>query len=310
MCRIRHGEQVRRTDEFQRWISDHSGVFTRADALRCGISPKRFRVGVASGEWVRFRGVWRLADFPPSAASHVWAVLLRAGPRARVSGPTSLWFHGLRVRGTRIYISVPESRHVVVDGAVIIRDRRPDDGGVYVEGIPSVTRQRAVVDSLRLLPPTEGREVLHEALRRGWVDLGYLDQSCRDLKGHRGLVNLRRQTAYAHSGSRAESERVLLRLLRRRRLTGWRFNVAIHDRYGRLIGVGDCVHEASGIVVEVDGRAWHSTAQRFQRDRTRQNMLANGDWHILRFTWEDLTQRPAAVMASIEAALALRSSRR
>ena len=167
-----------------------------------------------------------------------------------------------------------------------------------------------MVDSLRLLPPTEGREVLHEALRRGWVDLGYLDQSCRDLKGHRGLVNLRRQTAYAHQvhgrSLSACSSGCCVVVDSPGGVSTSRYMTAT----GVLIGVGDCVHEASGIVVEVDGRAWHSTAQRFQRDRTRQNMLANGDWHILRFTWEDLTQRPADVLASIEAALALRSSRR
>jgi len=36
----------------------------------------------------------------------------------------------------------------------------------------------------------------------------------------------------------------------------------------------------------------------------RQNAVVNGGWHVLRFSWHDLTQRPDAVLADIGAALA------
>ena len=43
---------------------------------------------------------------------------------------------------------------------------------------------------------------------------------------------------------------------------------------------------------EIDGRAFHSDADRFQRDRTRQNRLVGAGWTVLRFTWNDLRDRP------------------
>jgi len=58
------------------------------------------------------------------------------------------------------------------------------------------------------------------------------------------------------------------------------------------------------VAVEVDGWAWHHDAARFQRDRVRQNVLVNDGWVVLRFTWHDLTARPAAAVAQIRQSLA------
>lgn len=106
----------------------------------------------------------------------------------------------------------------------------------------------------------------------------------------------------AAAGSHAESERVMIRLLRSNGIRGWEANVAIHDG-GRTIGVGDIVFADRYLVVEIDGQAWHSTPDRFQRDRERQNELVNAGWTVLRFTWNDLTLHPETVVAAIARAL-------
>ncbi|MGH3321446.1 MAG: DUF559 domain-containing protein [Streptosporangiaceae bacterium] len=54
-----------------------------------------------------------------------------------------------------------------------------------------------------------------------------------------------------------------------------------------------------GLVIEVDGRAWHSADDRFQRDRRRQNALIVAGYEVLRFTWEDLAESPEYVIATI-----------
>jgi very-short-patch-repair endonuclease len=59
------------------------------------------------------------------------------------------------------------------------------------------------------------------------------------------------------------------------------------------------VFEAERVVVELDGRAFHTTSDRFERDRQRQNQLIGAGWTVRRFTWRDLTQRPAYVVATI-----------
>ncbi len=57
------------------------------------------------------------------------------------------------------------------------------------------------------------------------------------------------------------------------------------------------------VAVEVDGWAWHVTADRFVDDRRRQNALVNLGWTVLRFTWHDLVSRPDGVVDEIRSAL-------
>lgn len=58
------------------------------------------------------------------------------------------------------------------------------------------------------------------------------------------------------------------------------------------------------LVIEVDGYAYHSGDDRFQRDRTKQNALLAAGWRVLRFTWADLVDRPDTVLARITEILA------
>jgi len=70
-----------------------------------------------------------------------------------------------------------------------------------------------------------------------------------------------------------------------------------------LIGIGDIVFEILKLVVEVDGWAFHTTPDRFHRDRERQNRLVAAGWTVLRFTWRDLVERPEYVLATIRTML-------
>ena len=48
----------------------------------------------------------------------------------------------------------------------------------------------------------------------------------------------------------------------------------------------------------------HQGTEQFHANRTRQNCLVNAGFTVLRFTWPDLTDRPAQVSAQIRSALA------
>jgi hypothetical protein len=56
------------------------------------------------------------------------------------------------------------------------------------------------------------------------------------------------------------------------------------------------------------GWAYHHDVDRFRRDRQRQNSLVALGWTVLRFTWADLTQRPAYVLATVRDLGALKST--
>lgn len=298
-----------RSEKFDSWVLAHGGVFTRRKALDLGLTPSRFRVGVRRGEWVRFVGLWRLADHPVTFRSQICAALLRGGPGARITAHPVLASLGLELSDPKVVICVPASRKCALPFARILRDEKADKELCMVGGLPSVSRSRAVVDAIRISTRIEAEDILHEALRMGWTSPQLLDHACRELFAHKGLTQLRDLAQYAKSGSHAESERRLQILMRAHGLRGWKFNSEIKDETGTLLGIGDAVLPACRLVVEVDGHAWHSSVGRFQRDRTRQNAMVNEGWTVLRFTWDDITHRPQYVVRQIQMAVDLSARR-
>jgi very-short-patch-repair endonuclease len=109
---------------------------------------------------------------------------------------------------------------------------------------------------------------------------------------------IRRVLKTLTTGAEAESDRRLQRLLRQAGISGWVGNHPVFDGR-RLVGRVDVGFADLKVAIEVDGLAYHSDRQRFQRDRTRQNDLVALGWTVLRFTWADLVERPDYVLATI-----------
>jgi very-short-patch-repair endonuclease len=58
------------------------------------------------------------------------------------------------------------------------------------------------------------------------------------------------------------------------------------------------------LIVEVDGRAVHTTRHAFEHDRRRDQRLMLRGWRVARFTWRQVVDEPAAVAVTIGALLA------
>lgn len=114
---------------------------------------------------------------------------------------------------------------------------------------------------------------------------------------------LRLVAGHCCDGAAAESERALHRILRGAGLGGWQPNFSVVAN-GCVVAVLDVAFVSARLAIEVDGWAFHSDVDRFQRDRHRQNALHALGWTVLRFTWADLTTRPSYVVATILAQLA------
>ena len=112
----------------------------------------------------------------------------------------------------------------------------------------------------------------------------------------------------AADGSAAASERRFIALLKDASIRGWRVNYQWNPANART--TVDIAFVAEKLAVEIDGWAWHHSADRFQRDRAKQNQLVGAGWTFLRFTWFDLTDRPDDIIRQVRAALdAARSAR-
>ncbi len=57
------------------------------------------------------------------------------------------------------------------------------------------------------------------------------------------------------------------------------------------------------VVVETDGRAWHTTGGAFESDRVRDAELGDAGWTVRRFTWLQLTSRREWVAGRVKTAL-------
>lgn len=58
----------------------------------------------------------------------------------------------------------------------------------------------------------------------------------------------------------------------------------------------DAVIPDWNLILEADGRAFHTKRADFERDRQRDNLAAAHGYRVMRFTHRALTQDPAAVL--------------
>jgi very-short-patch-repair endonuclease len=91
-------------------------------------------------------------------------------------------------------------------------------------------------------------------------------------------------------------------LLSRGGVTGWvaGYPVVVGEELAATL---DLAFPDVLLAIEIDGWAWHTDPERFQVDRRRQNALVTAGWTVLRFTWADLVERPAQVLATVVSAL-------
>lgn len=291
-------------DRLARIARRQGGLFTRADAGDCGYSPYQVRRRLAAGLWRSVAG--------PVLAEHGTALtpavrdraVALATPGAVLAGASAARQWGIPVPDRRIYLWIGRRRPRPRTGVTYLRDPLTKRELCLVEGVPVTTPDRTVVDCLRFLDESPALALLDRALQAGWLTRDRLVSRAHDYAGRRGAPHLARIVQKGASGARSAAERIAAELLCRAGIAGWRPNAPIHDNHGALIGVGDLVFEAERLVIEIDGQAYHSTPDRFERDRDRQNRLVSAGWTVLRFTWRDLTQRPEYVVATIRDMLA------
>jgi hypothetical protein len=274
------------------------GLFTRADAARCGFSEYQVRRRIHVGEWQRVYGkvlAHRARTVTPmvlAAAAHL------AVPGSVVAGPSAALWYGLPVGAApvRWLWTGPGGRGSVAD-VRILRDPLAKADIRRADGIPITGPGRTIFDCLRILPEDTALNVLDRALQQGWTTRGELATRAEEHAARHGTARAIRLLATA-GGYRSAAERMAGALLRSAGITGWGTNVEIYDHAG-LIGYGDIVFRSARLVIEIDGWAFHSDRDSFQRDRTRQNRLVAAGWTVLRFTWNDLKQRPDDFVAAV-----------
>lgn len=280
------------------------GVFHRRQALECGVSRRASRLRIQTREWRPFAGMLACGPVPDHDRALAWAAFLAAGPESVVSGPLAMRLWGMECHRSDPMVIIPVGRHTPVHVGRTLRVPCAREHRTNVDGLPITVPDRALVDTLMRLRFRDAARVLDRSLQLRYTDAGRLRWWCAQMRRRHGVVQLRFLAERARDRTWSQAERKAVRLLQRAGIQGFTVNHEVHDVNGVLVAVIDIAFPEQRVAIEIDGFAFHSAPQEFQRDRTRQNLLVRHGWRkVLRFTWDDLTARPQYVINEIRFAV-------
>ena len=287
---------------------DRDGLVSWQEARAHGFTWRSIATRVERGAWARFGQALVIHDLHrPGDRATAWLLHLHSGPASAVSGPIAARLQGWALAGADNLVINP---HPVSPppGHYLKVLRRADPIKAGGGGLPPlVPRIDALVDTLTTRSPKGARDLLDHALQRRWISPVDLERVIleRSGPGPRGQKRLRDLHERAVSGSRSQAEHHMGSLISRVGEKGWIANYPVLDENRKIVAEIDFAHPELKIAIEVDGRAFHSDRQSFERDRERQNMLVIRGWIVLRFTWERIIHDPEGVLAEIATACAV-----
>lgn len=275
------------------------GVVSRRQLETLGLGRHRIEHRVATGRLQPVhRGVYAFGHRALRAEGRWMAAVMAGGDRAVLSHATAATAWDLRRSASGLV-------HITVAGdggrkpRAGIRLHRsttlePQDTTTN-RGIPITTPVRTIIDLARTVTGRPLEHALDLAEQRSLIDFAELQR--RPIPASLQAV-LSLYTA-GSTVTRSEMEERFLQLCDDHRIRRPNVNTRIEG------GEVDFVWRDARLIVEVDGYRYHRAPSSFESDRERDVMLAVAGWHVLRFTWTQLTTRPAWVARAVTKGLAL-----
>lgn len=282
------------------------GVIHRRQALECGLSATTIDRRVRSGDWKRvMRSVYRLIDMDRPGD------LLRAAvgvlPSAVVSHESAAEIHRIpMVEAGRAVVSVHTRTTHRFPGVIVHRNHDlAATHVVEIDDLPVTTIPRTLIDLGTVLTEGHLRRVVDDVIGMQRVTVQDLalafDQIAK--RGKPGATAFRRILDERGTGPGANAttlERLGLRVLREAGLPDPEIEYPIPwNRVRRF----DAAYPRERVSIEWDSRRWHGLIDAFERDRRRDREALLHGWTVFRFTWVDVTERPAEVVETIATAL-------
>jgi len=288
------------------FASQH-GVASHAQAVERGATRARIRYALRTGSLVRVQpGVYRLNGAPPSPRQSLLAAVLAAGGDAVASHRSAAALHGLPgFRDGPIEITVQRHRTRRLRDATLRESRvLAERHRSVVDAIPTTTLARTLFDLAGQMHPLRTERALDHALARSLVSMPKCWDTFLDLaeRGRAGTVVMRdlltaRGEGYVAPESALEA--LFLRVIRR-------YGLPMPERQRDLgspevwIGRVDFVYTLWKLIIEVDGRMYHTALLDRAADDRRDNRFVAEGYGVLRFSWANLTERPDECVRLIE----------
>ncbi|MGV8873947.1 MAG: DUF559 domain-containing protein [Rhodococcus sp. (in: high G+C Gram-positive bacteria)] len=259
------------------------GVYTRQQLLDTGVSEGaiiyRTRVGTLTrllpGIYCTGEPTYR----DRCVAATVWQ------PHAVLSHLTAAWWWNLLDHEPeQVEITVPRSTRA--RGPKWLRPyRRTLTESSFADGMPVVTIEQSIVDVAVSLTRPALEKFFDAALSRA-VSWRGVAMQCEKSAGMAGITEVRRQLRLACPRTLSEPERLVARAL-----TAAGYFLEINAHVGPYYA--DLMDRRARVIVEIDGREFHSSPEAFTNDRVRQNAVQLDGWLVLRYS-------AAMVMANLD----------
>lgn len=282
------------------------GVVSRTQLLTAGVSANAIDHRLRKGRLRRVhRGVYHAGPITGRYQAEMAAVL-GCGPGAALSDRTAAGLWGMLPSNPEAPVDVVGPRSLRGPASGVRLHRRgslPDDEVAERHGLPLTTPARTVIDLASGIGSYELERALAGALRRDIVAVDAIEVLLTRYPRRKGYRTLRSLLDDARGPmlTRSEAEARFLALLRRGGLDRPRTNAVVN---GLEV---DFFWPDRGVVVEVDGFAFHSNRTAFEHDRDRGTLLSAKGNVVLRFTWRQITKEPEKVLVRISLTLGSRT---
>ena len=279
--------------------SQQHSVFSAAQVAEAGLTARQARHRVESGRWlVAAPGVYCFPGYRPTWRWRLWVAFLHAGPDSVISHTSAGRLHRCSALiGWPVEVMVRQADRHALPGTVRHRidDLEPGDI-VHVDGLPVTSPARTIVDLAAGATVARLTRTLEDAIVEGSVraeEVAIVLQRVRrrGKPGVRTLCDVLDRLGPGDGLSRSELERMLDHVVD---LAGLPEPVREHPlpSDGSMRGFVDRCWPAARLIVEADGRKWHSRRQEIARDHDRDTEAARRGYLTLRMMWERLQHDP------------------
>ena len=272
------------------------GLFTRRQALALGFSETQVAWRVRRGVWeVRADGVYGIPGCPWTWRRKLMLAVLDVGAGALVSHQAAAALHGFpgfRPGGPEL--SVVKGSHSACRWKVHTTRDLPASDCTRVDGIPVTSVVRTLFDLAGVLSGQQLERLVDELLAAGTVKLGSIASRFARYRrpGRTGVAALARILEARGPGyvpPASELEALLRDVLQRggHPPPDWQRPHPAGAAEGRV----DAIYESCKLLIEVDGRRWHSQVEQMEADRHRDIAATLAGYHTMRFMWGDVVMR-------------------
>jgi very-short-patch-repair endonuclease len=278
----------------------------RLDQLyAAGLSEKAIRHRVEQGRLQRlWPGAYLVGPDPASPLSLAHGAAESFSGAAYVTNRWGCFAHGFaKAPALPVDILVVTGSRARREGIRVHRSRNllARDLG-RIGPIPVTSPARAILGCAENHSLIQLEALIADAFAARKVTDQALDELAARAGRTRGARKLRLLRTEGVRLTRSEAERILRRLLKQAGLPIPHTNYPI----GRYFA--DLAWPYHRLVVEFDGFATHGHKQAFTPDRIRGGDITVHGWSVMHVTWDELIEKPLAVVARIAGALAVREA--